>query len=510
MADRNNNILFVTPPYHCGVVEVAGSWPPLGLTYLGAQAERAGWKASIYDAMTLGHDFRRVEKELSGRQFDVFATTAITPTFPDAARLCRLAKKVNPACVTILGGVHPTFCARGILKEDPGIDYIITGEGELPLYQFLSDFGDVGRREQTPNLAYRENGRVKTNRKLPLIEDLDSVPNAPHLLDWPVYKYYVIPGSTLGAVATSRGCNHACTFCSQQRFWNKAWRGRSATSVVDEIVDLNGRYGINVFLLTDEYPTNDRERWEEILDRLIAADLDIYLLMETRVEDIVRDRDILPKYRRAGIIHVYVGAEATDQATLDTINKEIDVSDSRLAIELIAEHGMISETSFVLGFPDETRESIDRTLRLAREFNPDFAHFLAITPWPYADLYREVEDLIEITDLSKYNLIEPVIKPKGMTLEQVDLAIIDCYRRFYMPKLAEVSRMKDRFRRDYLLRSMKLIMNSSFLAGKFARLGLKPSEIMREVRSKLGSGKLFDRKSIRKKTVTVKNVIQDK
>ena len=127
MVPESKNILFVTPPYHCGVVEVAGSWPPLGLTYLGAQAELAGWQPRIYDAMTLNHDFERVERELASMSFDVFATTAITPTFPDAARLCRLAKKLRPDCVTILGGVHPTFMARDILAEDESIELVRSG-----------------------------------------------------------------------------------------------------------------------------------------------------------------------------------------------------------------------------------------------------------------------------------------------------------------------------------------------------------------------------------------------
>ena len=110
-----------------------------------------------------------------------------------------------------------------------------------------------------------------------------------------------------------------------------------------------------------------------------------------------------------------------------------------------------------------------------------FAHFLAITPWPYAQLYKDVEDLIETTDYRLYNLIEPIIKPHAMTRREVDLAIIDCYRKFYMPKMKEFMLTKDPFRRDYLMRSSKLIMKSSFLIKKFAQLGFHPAHMMREV-----------------------------
>jgi anaerobic magnesium-protoporphyrin IX monomethyl ester cyclase len=245
-------------------------------------------------------------------------------------------------------------------------------------------------------------------------------------------------------VSTSRGCSHGCTFCSQQKFWKKIWRGRSPEKVIEEIKHINRLHGVNVILFTDEYPTYDRNRWEELLDRIISEKLDIFILIETRVEDIVRDKDILSKYRKAGIIHIYVGAEATDQQTLDKINKEITVSDSGLAIELIAEYGMISETSFVLGFP------------------------LAITPWPYSDFYHEVKDRIAISDYRKYNLIEPIIKPDSMTLNDIDLAIIDCYRRYYMPKMMEFRKIRDKFRRDYLISSTK-------------RLGVNPKALMQSM-----------------------------
>jgi anaerobic magnesium-protoporphyrin IX monomethyl ester cyclase len=488
MADRQRKIIFITPAYHCGVVEVAGSWPPLGLLYLGAQAEKAGWQAEVYDAMTLRHDLDDIRSHLGKTDYDVIATTAITPTFPAALDVLAVAKEIRPECVTMIGGVHPTFCYQAILSEQADIvDYIISGEGERPLFEFLSSFESIERRHQTPSLIFSEDDRVVTNPVLPLDDRLDDLPVAWHLLDWSKYHYYVVPDSVLGAVSTSRGCNHGCTFCSQQKFWNKIWRGRDPEKVVDEIIYLHSKYSINVFLFTDEYPTYDAERWERLLDKIIAAGVDIYILIETRVEDILRDEAILPKYRQAGIVHVYVGAEATDQATLDKLNKEITVSQSRRAIELISEHRMISETSFVLGFPDETEASIEKTFEMAQQFDPDFAHFLAITPWPYSDFYQEVKDCIAVHDYSCYNLIEPIIKPHRMTLEQIDLAIVNCYRKFYMPKMLDFRKREDPFIRDYLLTSMKLIMKSSFLIKKFARLGLNPKAMMDSVLKRIGS-----------------------
>ncbi len=192
--------------------------------------------------------------------------------------------------------------------------------------------------------------------------------------------------------------------------------------------------------------------------------------METRATDIVRDRAILPKYRKAGIVHVYVGLEATDQATLDRIGKDASVDEGPESLSLIREHGMLSETSFVLGFPEETEQSVKRTLEIARHFDPDMAHFLAITPWPYSDLYHEVRDRIAVTDYASYNLIEPIIEPHAMSLREIDEAIIRCYRDFYMAKMTSFRNFPDAFRRDYMLKSMKLIMKSSFIVEKLGRL----------------------------------------
>jgi anaerobic magnesium-protoporphyrin IX monomethyl ester cyclase len=299
------------------------------------------------------------------------------------------------------------------------------------------------------------------------------------------YTLFVKPGSKLGAVSTSRGCLYACSFCSQSQFWEKTWRARDPWLVAEEIATLKRDFGVDVVLLTDEYLTADRERWERLLDRLIELDLEVDLLMETRAQDIVRDRDLLPKYREAGVLHVYIGVEAADQQTLDRVNKECSVDEGREALRLLREHGFISETSFVLGLPEETPEHIASTLRLAKEYDPDFAHFLAIAPWPYAPLGKELDRYIVSRDYRRYNLIDPVVKPERMTLEEIDQAIVSCYRSFYMEKAHQALRMPPGFHRDYILSSMRLIMGSSFVTRKMGMGGASMPEDVRALLERL-------------------------
>ena len=462
--ERQKKILLITPPYHSGVVESAGVWMNVGFVYIAGSLRAAGYDPVIYDAMSHWHEYDDIRRRIEAEKPDVVATTAFTAEIVDALKVLSLAKEINPRIVTVIGNVHPTFCYEEILKaSDNPVDYIVRGEGEITMVELMNAHFAGNDVAAVPGLAFRRDGSVIATPQRGYIQDLDSLPMAWDLVDWPIYTYKPMEGSILAIVSTSRGCSQKCSFCSQQLFWQRKWRGHSPEHVVAELEHLRDTYGVNVVMFADETPTLDRSRWERILDLLIERKVGTKILMETRVDDILRDEEILWKYKEALIDHIYVGVEATTQATLDAFNKNIKVEDSKRALDLINEHDIVSETSFVLGMPDDTIESIKNTVELAKFYNPDLAFFLAIAPWPYSEIYPDLKEHVTVFDYRKYNLVEPVLKPRAMTLQEVERELGHASRDFYMHKMQTLDSMTPR-KREFMVKVVHIIATSSYLA----------------------------------------------
>ncbi len=459
-------VALITPPYHSGVVESAGTWLNVGFVYIAGALRAAGYEVDYYDAMSLWHTWPEIEKRIKAFRPDVVATTAFTASIVHAVDLARLAKKANPQVVTVVGNVHATFCYDELLAADHDVlDFVVRGEGEVTLPALLDCLNAGGDPATIPGLAFFSDGGVTATPKAPYIQDLDNLPAAWDLVEWPIYTYRAKNNARLAIVSSSRGCQQQCSFCSQQLFWAQTWRARSPENFVAELEMLSATYGVEVAMLSDEIPTFDRVRWERILDLMIERNVPVRLLMETRVDDILRDADIMDKYRRAGVEHIYVGVEAGSQETLDLFRKDTKVEQSKAAIDLINAADIVSETSFVLGMPDDTPESIAATIELAKHYNPDMAFFLAIAPWPYAELYPDLEKFVATKDYRKYNLVEPVIKPKHLTLQELELELGKASQQFFMHKFRHLHELSP-WKQEFMLSVLDLLINHSYLAGQ--------------------------------------------
>ena len=451
-------VLMIQPNYHAGGAEIAGNWPPGWVAYIGGALKGAGiTNIRFVDAMTNHIDDDRLREIIRQNAPDVVLATAITPMIYKAQRTLELAKEAAPNAVTVLGGIHPTFMYAQVLGEAPWIDYIVRGEGEEIAVELLNAIRDGTHREvrgAIRGIAYLQDGKVIATPARPVIKDLDSLTPDWSLLEWD--KYIYVPLNTRVAVPNfARGCPFTCRFCSQWKFWRK-YRVRDPKKFVDEIEVLVREHKVGFFILADEEPTINRKKFVALCEELAARNLPVRWGINTRVTDILRDRDLLPLYRRAGLVHVSLGTEAAAQMNLDRFRKQTTIEENKLAIRLLKEAGMVAEAQFIMGLENETPATIEETYRLAQDWKPDMANWNMYTPWPFAELFEELGDRVEVRDYAKYNFVTPIIQPDGMSREQVLKGVLRNYARFYLRKtFFSYPWIRDRFKRRYMLGCLK-------------------------------------------------------
>ena len=458
-------IVLIHPNYHSGGAEIAGNWPPAWAAYLTGPLKAAGFTdIQFIDAMTNDLDDEELRALLVAAKADVVGATSITPSIYKAERALQIAKEVNPASITVLGGVHATFMFNQVLSEAPWIDAIVRGEGEEIFVEFVRAV-DEGRwpsgRGEIKGLAYREDSEIVSTPAAPTIKDLDGLTPDWSILEWE--KYIYIPLNKRVAIPNmARGCPFTCSFCSQWKFW-RDYRVRDPKAVVDEIETLVNEHDVGFFILADEEPTINRKKFIAFCEELIARGLPdkVQWGINTRVTDIMRDVEYLPLYRKAGLVHVSLGTEAAAQMKLDLFNNETKVEQNKRAIQLLREADIFTEAQFIVGLDNETEETLEETYRFAREWNPDLANWSMYTPWPFSPLFQELGDKVEVFDFEKYNFVTPIMKPAAMDRATLLDRVMHNYRRFYMNKaLFHYPWRGTGYRRRYLLGCLKAFLKA--------------------------------------------------
>lgn len=458
-------ILLIHPNYHSGGAEIAGNWPPAWVAYLYGALKQAGYHdIRFIDAMTNDIDDAQLELLLrAGPPPDVIGCTSITPSIYKAESTLALAKRIHPQAVTVLGGIHGTFMYQQVLAEAPQIDYIVRGEGEEILVNLVRavESGALARDPRSiRGIAFREGGQIVATPAHEPIQDLDSLTPDWSVLEWHKYKY--IPLNVRVAIPNfARGCPFTCSFCSQWKFW-RTYRTRTPKNFVDEIETLVREHKIGFFILADEEPTINRAKFIALCQELIDRDLGVHWGINTRVTDILRDADMLPMYRKAGLVHISLGTEASAQLQLERFRKETTIAENKKAIQLIRDAGMVAEAQFIIGLENETKESIEDTYRWAIDWNADMVNWNMYTPWPFSDLFSDLGDKVEVRDYAKYNFVTPIMKPDAMSRSEVLHGVMKNYRRFYMRKsFFSYPWIRDPFKRRYMLGCLKAFFKST-------------------------------------------------
>lgn len=432
---QKRRVLLVEPPFHRLYKETM-SLPrhPLALGYLaGTVKKETDWEVVAYNA-----DFSPISEPwsityMAGAGYQNYLQNLASPAakvwqearrtievqrprvvgistksanFASARMVARIAKESDPRTVVIVGGPHPSTVGTDVLRC-PDIDIGVRGEGERTLVELLQAIGRQASLDGIRGIVFRKNGTLIENPPRPAIRDLDSLcfPHAAArevLTDFAAY-----PSDAFSSIFSTRGCPFDCFFCGSRNIWSRQVRHRSVDNVLREIKALRS-LGIREIHFEDDTFGVSRERIRSLCSALAKDCAGLRWSCEMHVNLV--DDAIIQQMRTSGCFMIRLGIESGNNQILKAMRKGFTIEKALAAARSIKNHGITLFSFFVIGFPQETEETIRDTMRAIEQADSDSVIYSIFTPYPGTEAfeYCKLKGMIDETfDVSLYNHQSP-------------------------------------------------------------------------------------------------------
>jgi radical SAM superfamily enzyme YgiQ (UPF0313 family) len=379
-------VLLIIPPKGeiIDVKQLDSQFPRIGISYIAAYLKQNNHEVKILDCIAQNFDYEVIEHKIKNYNPDFIIAGPYTEEVLRAYKVCEIAKKINSEIITVFGGPHVSAIPYETLEEFPLLDFVIYGEGELNTLNLVN-------RENPENiqgLGYRKDGEVIINPPASQIQDLDTLPYPAWDL-YPLNEYrgrltknfnrkMNIPKLEL-PVLSVRGCPSNCNFCFKVY---EGLRFRDPVKVVDEIEFLVNTYGVTDIFFAEGTFLAKSEHGTKICQEIIKRGLNkkISWVAETRVNAV--DEESLKLLKEAGCEELYFGIESGDEEILKNSKKGITFEQMKKAIKLSKKIGIRACCFSIIGHPNETRESINKTVKLLMELDSDVMNISIMMPFP--------------------------------------------------------------------------------------------------------------------------------
>ncbi len=472
-------ILFINPSLRLGSEFL---FLPVGLGYVMTYIKQAGYTFDLLDidGRQLQDDY--VENYFKENKYDVICVGSIVTHYRWIKWCINTIKKYQPDCKVIVGNSVGGSIPE-VLFQTSKVDIVIYGEAEITLKETLDaiksndSFGTIVEpRVEIPHpnkgypatikgegiagLIYRtKDNLIVNNGKRKAVRNIDDFP----FPDWELFdvQHYLKKGIKHGAshswfypkdkavtmpINTARGCVFKCTFCHYV-FWHDPYRHRSAENVIAEIKNLKEKYGANFFNFWDELSFHKLGPAEKFLDKLIEADLKIHFTCAIRADLMGKDVDPkgnpIPRERRLNLAKKFVEAgcvsagyslESGSNKILESMNKKVKSEYFHEQVEICREAGLITNTSLVIGYPEETKETIDETMSKLEALNVyPSAGFLL--PLPETGMWKHAIENGFITDIDKFLTAITERQDFSLNMTKMDEEELKAYTLGWLDKL---------------------------------------------------------------------------
>lgn len=386
---------------------------PVGLSYIATAIYNAGFDLVIYDLDVLRPTDKEIEEYIKNVECDMVAMGCIVTGYQYVKKICEIIKKYKKVPI-IVGNSVSTSIPEILLKKTKA-DIGVMGEGDYTIVELLKAFERKIPLDEVRGIFFRKNNDIFFTEERVILTDLSELPMIKYdLFDMKVYlqkcKYnvaepYPIEFGKLVAfpVNTARGCLFNCTFCYHV-FKKKKYRSRPIKKLLEEIKYLQENYGINYIQFWDELTLYSKEQAEEFAGEIIQSGLKFWWVADCRAGLFEKDDlELALRLKEAGCVSLGCSLESADEDILKEMNKHITVEQFTIQTRILQKVGIITETSLVIGYPQETVETLQKTFDVCYELGiyPSVGYLL---PQPSTPMYQCAKEKGLIKDEEEYLL----------------------------------------------------------------------------------------------------------
>jgi len=407
--------------------------PPLDLMMISGYLRKEGFDNDLLDANASRRSLEEVKAHIGRNRSDVVFFSTSTCTIHKDVLVATAAKEVSSSILTVAVGTHGMALPEETLGLSEHLDVLIhSGEWEQAALNIVRNATDLGKAR---GIYYRNrSGEIVKTEGQPPLADIDVLGFPSHdKLEKEIYRDPVTKRFPKTMVMGQKACINNCSFCCQPAFFGAPLiRKRSIDHFLEELKWVHD-LGFREVMFNDATITADRDWAARLFEGMVAKRIDLTWNCSTRADCV--DAEILGLMKRAGCHTVAIGMESTDPAVLRNIRKNITPEQIRRAVSLIRRSGMDSIVFCVIGFPGETRQSVEETIRFLKTLDTSFITLGLAVPAPGTDFYRYVEEngYLQTKDWSRFDpLQKPVFSYPSLSAEEMMFYQSYGLRQFYL------------------------------------------------------------------------------
>jgi anaerobic magnesium-protoporphyrin IX monomethyl ester cyclase len=365
----------------------------MGILYIAAELQKNGYTVSVIDADIDGLTVHETVDRIVALKPDLVGFSIMTPQLPAALEASFWIKQLRPDLPVVLGGAHISATHADVLDQSEHVDFLIDGEGEITTLE-ICKLLRAGQRlpdclAGIEGIIYRDADKnIVRNPPRAFFRELDEfAPLDYSMVDVMKYKIPTLPGPPVVGLMITRGCPFKCTYCDAPITTGKRIRIHSPARAVADIVRMNKTFGVRGFSFRDSTFTAKKSWVYEFCEKLVASGVKIAWRCNTRVDCVTEE--MLALMKKSGCHTINFGVESLDPTILKRIKKDVPFEQVKAAHDWCRKLGIRTYTTFLVGSPGETDETIRNTIDRVKEVRPSMAMFFVTIAYPGTEMYDE-------------------------------------------------------------------------------------------------------------------------